>query len=185
MKRFFVCICVCFLNISCKESKAIDHCSEFEFKGLDKDTRRWSDDFEPVDSYYFKDQIAKIKEFKYYDPKSFFRACEISSDNLNGRTVININGPTIYLYFIPNHGDKAFLLACVEASLDYYLVKKSKLTSHENLEMTTIHVFDEEADSNNTSDSIRVVKDSIVTRYSIKNNIFTKISSDSIRSIRQ
>src|SRR5438132_442214 len=117
-------------------------CKEFEFKNLNKDTNKWKEEasFEHVSDSFFKEGINRIRELKFADPKSLYRVCDVTAENLNGVVVAQLNGPAWDMYFIPKSSDKAFMLACYEVSPDDYLMKKSKLDGEGNLEMTKIYI---------------------------------------------
>jgi hypothetical protein len=153
------------------------NCREFEFKNLNKDTNKWAEEaaFEHVSNSFFKEHIYPIKELKQEDPKSLYRVCDLMTDKLNGFVVAELNGSNWYMYFIPKSGDGMFMLACVEVSADDYLMKKSKLISDGNLEMTKIYISNEENS---------IIKDSVATLYFIEKNQFVKNKSDSIRSVK-
>ena len=177
MKYWFIALLIVTVCCATATQDGLPECSAFEFKGLNKDTNKWKEEapFEPVSESFFKEHIYRIKELKYDDPKSLYRVCELTTDKLKGFTVAELNGSNWYMYFVPESGDKLFMLACVEVSPDDYLMKKSKLTIDGNLEMTKIYI---------SSEGNVVVKDSVITRYSIENGQLVKTKSDSTRSIK-
>src|SRR5882757_4061236 len=80
------------------------------------------------------------KELGHRDPKSLYNVCTIATDGLKGFVIAELNSPNWDMYFVPESGGKTFMLACVEACPDDYLMKKSKLVGDGNLEMTKIYI---------------------------------------------
>ena len=64
-------------------------CSVFEFNNLNKDTNKWKDEFPftRVSPEFYKDNIYRIRELKSSSPDSFYRVCDLSSNNLKGYVI--------------------------------------------------------------------------------------------------
>src|SRR5579871_230835 len=168
-------IIFCVAILSCGKRELNVGCNEFEFKNLNKDTNKWKDEipFERVTESFFEKQIFPIRELRHVHRKSFYKVCEITTDNLKGVVIAALNGPAWNMFFIPESGGSAFELACFEVSPDEYSVKKSKLSDDGILEMTMVHF--------SYSDSL-YVQDSVFTRYAIEENWLKRIKSDSVRT---
>lgn len=157
----------------------------FSFDSLsNNDIWNWnkSDDLLIVDSNFFTNYLADVKEFttfKNYQTIYFNYIVDFNDDSkylVLSQYIHNGDESNMYLVSFTNEGIvlNVFLLAKIEKSPDDLLKTRSELVNLSTLKTTEIFMV---------ADDAAVFKDSVVSYFNRKNNIFIKTKVDSVRIV--
>jgi hypothetical protein len=157
----------------------------FSFDSLsNNDIWNWnkSDDLIIVDSIFFTKYLTDVKEFttfKNYQTIYFTYIVDFNDDSkylVFSQYIHNGDESNMYLVSFTNEGIvlNVFLLAKIEKSPDDLLKTRSELVNLSTLKTTKIFMV---------ADDAAVFKDSVVSYFNRKNNIFIKTKVDSVRIV--
>lgn len=155
----------------------------FSFDKLsNNDIWNWykSDRLVEVDSNFYADYLAVIKEFATYEKYQTFYFSYIVDFHDEAKHLVlsqfihNGDESNMYLVSFTNEGIvlNVFLIAKIEKSPDDLLKTRSELVKLNNLKTTKIFMV---------ADNEKVYKDSVVSYFDRKNNKYIKTKVDSIR----
>jgi len=149
-----------------------------------KDIWNWykSDDLVKVDSNFFADYLANVKEFiayKNYQTIYFNYIVDFNDDFKHivfSQFIHNGDESNMYLISFTNEGRvlNVFLLAKIEKSPDDLLKMRSELINQSTFKTTKIFMVAEDAE---------IFKDSVVNYFERKDNGFIKTKVDSVRIV--
>jgi hypothetical protein len=141
-----------------------------------------SDDLVKVDSNFFVNYLTDVKEFatfKNYQTIYFNCIVDFNDDSkylVLSQYVHNGDESNMYLVSFTNEGIvlNVFLLAKIEKSPDDLLKIRSELVNLSTMKTTKIFMV---------ADDVAVFKDSVISYFDRKNNIFIKTKVDSVRIV--
>jgi len=141
-----------------------------------------SDDLVKVDSNFFLNYLTDVKEFatfKNYQTIYFNYIVDFNDDSkylVLSQYIHNGDESNMYLVSFTNEGIvlNVFLLAKIEKSPDDLLKTRSELVNLNTMKTTKIFMV---------ADDAVVFKDSVISYFDIKSNIFIKTKVDSVRIV--